>query len=142
MKIQSSLLIKNIISTKSDYIGASASSLCLIHCMLTPVVFAVHASSLSCSEISPFWWKVIDHLFLVITAFAIYYTAKSTVIRWIPKLMWLSWAILTCVVINETVQFIGIPHALKFLPAIGLISFHMYNLKFCRCNNDQCCTGS
>ena len=63
----------------SDYLGAAASGLCIIHCLLTPVLFVVQASSsLTCSEISPGWWSAIDYLFLAVTFFAIRATTRST----------------------------------------------------------------
>ena len=44
----------------------------------SPVLFAVQATSLSCSEISPTWCKAVDYFFLIITFIAIYYTNKTT----------------------------------------------------------------
>ena len=45
----------SLINSESDIFGAAASSLCLIHCLLTPVIFVVQASAFSCSEASPIW---------------------------------------------------------------------------------------
>ena len=47
-----------------DFIGALASSLCLVHCLLTPVLFIVKActSSASCCAGAPVWWQVIDYV--------------------------------------------------------------------------------
>ena len=131
---------KSIISTKSDYLGVTASSLCMVHCILTPVLFAVHATSLSCAEISPVWWKTIDYLFLVISFFAIFYTSKKTTSDWVPFALYTSWTALTFFLVNESLHFVNLPHILMYLPAINLVSLHIYNKRFCHCQVDHSCT--
>ena len=69
----------NLYRSYTDIIGATSSTLCMLHCLLTPFLFAVHAtSSVACSEIGHLWWKIIDFLFLFISIVAIRYTAKAT----------------------------------------------------------------
>lgn len=131
---------KSIISSSSDYYGAAASSLCMIHCLLTPVLFAVQATSLSCSDISPFWWKAIDYFFLVITLVAILYTARTTSSRWVPKALFASRTILALLVVNRSFQIINIPHFLIYIPAVSLIALHIYNKRYCKCQEGHCCT--
>ncbi|MFT4567561.1 MAG: hypothetical protein ACI9FN_002528 [Saprospiraceae bacterium] len=130
----------SIFNHKSDYVGVTASSLCMFHCLLTPVLFAVQATSLSCSEIGPIWWKAIDYLFLVISFFAMLYTNRVTTSNWIPKAIFTSWAILALFVINNSIQLVSIPHLLIHIPAASLASLHIYNRRYCHCQEDQCCT--
>ena len=55
----------NIYLKKSDTIGAISSSLCVIHCLMTPLLFtaqsltAVHHDHHS----APVWWGNLDFLF-------------------------------------------------------------------------------
>jgi len=65
-----------ILKPDSDIMGALASGLCMMHCIITPFLFAALATT--CSEVGPLWWKMVDFVFLVITFIAIRYTAKST----------------------------------------------------------------
>ena len=133
--------ILGLVDSKSDYIGASASTLCMIHCMVTPLLFAVQATTLSCSEISPWWWKMVDYFFLIVTFFAIYYTNKKTTSIWIPKVLYVCWALLSLLVINDTWHFVTIPHMLIYIPALCMTCLHLYNRKYCHCQLDRCCTN-
>ena len=123
----------------SDYLGAAASGLCIIHCLLTPVLFVVQASSsLTCSEISPGWWSAIDYLFLAVTFFAIRATTRSTTSGWIAQALYLSWAILAIVIVNESLHLLPLSPMIKYIPAGLLVTLHLYNLKYCRCEDDVC----
>lgn len=125
--------------SSSDILGALSSTLCMIHCLLTPALFAVQATSLSCSEISPFWWKLIDLMFLIVSLVAVIYTTKNTTLKYMPILMYVSWGLLALIVINGLVNLFHIPHLLLYIPALVLVGLHFYNRKYCKCNKDSCC---
>ena len=133
--------ILGLVDSKSDYIGASASTLCMIHCMVTPLLFAVQAATLSCSELSPWWWKMVDYIFLFVTFFAIHFTNKNTTSVWIPKVLYGCWGVLSLLVINDTVHLVTIPHMIIYIPALGMTFLHLYNRKYCHCQLDRCCTS-
>ncbi len=130
---------KSLINSKSDFFGAMASSLCMLHCLITPVLFAAQATSLNCSNIGPSWWKAIDYVFLVIALLAIVYTAKSTVSKWISSALYTTWATMTFLILNESFHLVNIPHTIIYIPAIILISLHIYNRWYCRCQGVHCC---
>lgn len=124
----------------SDLIGAIASVLCVIHCLITPFLFAAQSTvSHVCSEISPFWWKIMDIAFLVITFFAVYFTSRSTTLRWISTALYVLWAVMTVLVINKFFHLVPVPSALVYIPAISLSVLHLYNRKHCACAEDACC---
>jgi hypothetical protein len=50
----------------SDGIGALASTLCLIHCLITPFIFVVQSCATSCCASAPAWWLFFDYFFLII----------------------------------------------------------------------------
>ena len=50
-----------IVLKNSDTFGALASTLCLIHCILTPLLYVL-----------PLWWKGLNLVFLLISFFAVY----------------------------------------------------------------------
>lgn len=131
--------IKGTISSRSDYIGASASTLCMIHCLITPLFFAAQATSLSCADLSPLWWKTIDYLFLLVGFIAIYYTSKNTTASWIPYALFISWLLLVGLVLNNSAQWISLPHALMYIPALSMALVHLYNKKYCQCLDTTCC---
>ena len=125
----------------TDLFGAMSSTLCMVHCLITPILFAVQATSLSCSEISPYWWKMIDFIFLIVSLVAIIYTAKSTSLTYMPHFLYTNWILLAFIVLNNLFQLIPLPHALIYFPAIVLVVLHLYNRKYCRCVEDSCCTS-
>jgi len=128
------------VNPQSDIIGAVASGLCAIHCIATPFLFiAQSCSTTGCCESSPIWWSSIDYLFIGITFFAVYYSGKNSSKPWLKYPLFAICGTLSFLVLNEKMSFLDISESWKYLMAFGLISLHMYNLKFCRCAEDSCC---
>lgn len=126
-------------NTKSDLFGAFASSLCMVHCLATPLIFVVQASTTRCSEVGPLWWRTLDYLFLVVSIIAIHQSAKMTTLSWMPKAMYAGWGVLAFLIINESFHALPIPHILVYIPAFSLVFLHLYNRKYCRCATEECC---
>lgn len=122
----------------SDFIGAIASVLCVIHCALTPFLFAAQAAiSSSCKDIGPLWWKLIDFFFLIITFFAIYYTTKSTQLKWLPFVLYSLWSLLALLLVIKFYNLFDVPHSIMYVLAIGLSSLHIYNRHYCLCQKNN-----
>ena len=132
-------IIKNY--QKNDLIGASASFLCMIHCVATPFIFIASACSKSCCSSSsvPAWWIFIDFFFLLISFTAIYRTVKMTSLHWIKFALWGSWASLFLSIIIEQYDIYHNIDYLKYFSAFLIIFFHFYNIKYCKCHSDRCC---
>ena len=111
----------------------------MVHCLATPLIFVVQASTVRCSEIGPWWWRTIDYLFLLISIAAIYHSVKTTSFNWMPKAMYASWGILAFLIVNEGLYLLPIPHLLVYMPAFSLVFLHLYNRKYCRCETEKCC---
>lgn len=126
---------------KSDLWGALASGLCLVHCLVTPLIFVAKACSVSCckSGSTPAWWGAIDYAFIIISFFAIFWSVKTTSKSWMKYALWASWAALCFVLVNEKMSWIPLSEQMIYIPSIGLILLHIYNLKYCRCKEDSCC---
>jgi hypothetical protein len=124
-------------NNKSDLFGALASSLCMVHCLITPLIFVVQVCTASCC--APWWWRLIDYIFLVISIATIYYTAKRTSLQWMPKALYISWGVLAFLIFNEGLNWLTIPHVFVYLPAFSLVFLHLYNRKYCRCETKECC---
>lgn len=127
---------------KTDYIGALAALLCLLHCIATPFVFIAKANSAYCCEIAPSWWQFIDYVFLPISLYAVYRISSTQKKNWLVVVLWISWAALLLIVMNEKMSFIALPEETIYFPAISLILLHVYNLKYCKCKEEQCCVNS
>lgn len=127
---------------KSDKVGALASSLCMIHCVATPFVFIAQTCSSACCSSAPDWWIWIDYFFLAISFFAVYRSTQTTSKKYIKIALWISWIALFIAIVNERFLFVHLPHTFKYIAGISLVVIHLYNLKYCQCENDTCCASN
>jgi len=128
-----------IININSDHIGVTASSICMLHCYFTPLLFLSQATSVTFTQEIPFLWQSLNYLFLLISFLAIYYTAKNSSKLSVKVLLVSTWLILSCLIINEFFEIISIPELYTYAAATSLAGLHVYNLKYCRCDDDNCC---
>ncbi len=127
---------------KPDLIGVIASSLCIIHCFMTPVLFAVQSFTVINNDIAPIWWSNLDFLFIIISFFAIYKSSKNSTNRYIKFALWASWFILFFLILNEKLSFISLSESIIYIVALGLAILHLYNLNYCQCKNEDCCNSN
>tara|TARA_B100001113_G_C20780420_1_gene479243 strand:+ start:140 stop:553 length:414 start_codon:yes stop_codon:yes gene_type:complete len=128
----------NISLQKSDTIGALSSGLCMIHCIATPFVFFAATCSATCCTATPLWWQWIDYFFLVVSFIAVIYSTKSSDSKLIKYALWISWTGLFFFILNEKFIWFYFPVNSKFIPALLLIGFHLYNNKYCKCGYQEC----
>jgi len=126
---------------QSDLVGAIASGLCLIHCIATPFLFIAQSCSIedACCGSSPIWWSSIDFLFIGITFLAVYQSGKNTHKLWLRYALYLNWIVLSFLILNEKFVFFQLSEIWKHMMAFGLIALHIYNLKFCKCSEEESC---
>lgn len=130
-----------LIKQKPDSIGAIASTLCLIHCIATPFIFIAQSCSMTCCNGAPTWWGFIDYFFLIISFFAIYRSTQTTSKNWIKTSLWLCFLLLFIVIANEKYAWFYLDENFIYVPAIALVVLHLYNKKYCQCNQGKCCTN-
>ena len=128
---------------RSDILGAIASSLCLIHCLATPFIFIAQAGAVGHhhhhGEAAPLWWHSVDFIFLVISFLAVYYSALNTRLKWMPIALYVSWGLLALFILNEKFHLLHLDHIFILVPAISLVGLHLYNRKYCGCDDEECC---
>ena len=126
---------------KPDSVGALASFLCLIHCVFTPFIFISQACAVSCCEESPIWWQSIDYVFLIISFFAIFKSAKTSSNKVLKALLWCFWGVLCLLILNKSIQLFLVSHNFMYSAAILLSILHLYNLRYCQCKTKGCCVN-
>lgn len=134
--------MNNIINNNSDAIGMWSSGLCLIHCLATPFLFVAKSCSTTtaCCAAGPTWWGLLDVGFLVISFIAIYFTAKHSSKDWVKIALFVSWAALAGIILNEYLAVVNLTGYVIYAPAVALIGLHFYNRQYCQCTEDACNT--
>ena len=130
-----------IIINNSDYIGAASSGLCFLHCLATPFLFLSQPAILTVSQELTFFWYILNYIFLAVSFIAVYYSVKTSSNLFIKVLLYLFWIWLSLLILNEEFMIFSIPELYTYISAIGLSVLHVYNLKYCRCDNEECCTS-
>ena len=123
-----------------DTLGAINSSLCVIHCFATPFLFLTQAQT-SLVELStvPLWWQLLNYVFIVVSFFAVFRTVKNSSNQLVKSLLWVSWGLLSALILNEEFEIMHMPELLTYFAGISLASLHIYNLKYCQCEDENCC---
>ena len=113
----------------SDWLGASASGLCIIHCMLTPLIFTakplyfgmigqqVHTHGL---------WPALDYIFLILSLLAVWYSAQNTPHATLKWVFWTAWMVFAFGLLFEPHQF-ALGHWLMYIGSITLVIAHIKN---------------
>ena len=116
-----------------DIYGIIVCTLCLLHCIATPLIFFSVALSNDNKICPPFLWKNLDYLFLAISLFIVYNSAKNTTKSIMKYLLGMSWLMLFLVLTNEKIGVFQIPEFVTYIVSIILAVVHLYNYKYCRC---------
>ena len=129
-----------VLTTKnSDYIGATAGVLCIIHCIITPLLFLINAELATKQAL--FALQFIGYVFLIISFFAVYRSAFNTANNTVKVLFFLFWGALLFLILNESFGVFRISETFTFISAFSLSALHIYNLNYCQCKDETCCTN-
>ncbi|WP_430814111.1 MerC domain-containing protein [Carboxylicivirga sp. RSCT41] len=121
-----------------DSIGMASSTLCLVHCLITPFIFIAQACAASCCETAPVWWRAVDFIFLAISFMAVYFSAKKTPKKWMGYAFYALFIILSTLIINEYVVIYSLSKVPLYAAAILLAGLHFYNRSLSKCSNECC----
>jgi len=126
---------------KPDTIGAIVSTLCVVHCLLTPLLFVAQSYTATHSHEAPFWWKNLDYLFILISVIAVYESTKKSTNKLIKAGLWMSWIMLFLLILNEKLVWIELDEIITYSVALTLSILHIYNLNYCQCETENCCNN-
>ena len=107
---------------KADLIGILSSSICLLHCLATPLLIAFGAGFIT----NPFF----KYLFLIISFVSIFKATENITSKKISLLLWISfWGFLFSTLFQEEYEWL---HYSGYLFAILIIIGHILNIRHCR----------
>ena len=129
----------NITFQKPDTVGAIASSLCVIHCLMTPLLFAAQSLTAVHEHSAPVWWQNLDFLFIIISFIAIYHSTKNSNNISIKYALWINCFALFFLILNEKTEWFSLAEIITYIVAFSLASLHIYNLNYCQCKSEDCC---
>ena len=121
-----------ILTNNSDFFGILSCSLCLVHCIFTPLILFSLSSLNSKSSMSYSWWNNLDYVFLIISFFMVYISVQNTRIKRMKLFFWLSWFFLFLVIVNEKKELFGFSDYSIYIATSGLSLLHLLNLKYCK----------
>ena len=128
-------------SLNSDKMGIISSLLCLLHCALTPLLFISQPTILnSYKDFPEIWWRLASLLIIPVSLYAVYRSNKNTTNKSLGVAMWLCCFILLSTIINEAFEIFSLKEYFSYGASITLGFLHVYNLKYCTCEDDDCCT--
>ena len=120
-----------------DNIGATFSTLCVIHCFATPFLFITQSYML----VVPGWWQALNYVFLVLSFFAVYKTSQNSSNQIVKTLLFVFWGILASLLISEEFELFHLPEFITYITGLTLAGLHIYNKKYCQCDDDECCVN-
>ena len=118
-----------------DNIGATFSTLCVIHCFATPFLFLTQSYML----VVPGWSQALNYIFLALSFFAVYKTSQNSSNQIVKTLLFVFWGILAILLISEEFELFHLPEFITYLTGLTLAGLHIYNKKYCQCVDDECC---
>ena len=119
-------------TNNSDFFGALTCSLCLLHCISTPLILISFTSLNTKLSMSYSWWSNFDYVFIFISFFMVYFSSRVTTVKMMKYLFWLSWGILFLIIINEKTELFQFSEYTTYIDALALSLLHIYNLKYCK----------
>jgi hypothetical protein len=107
---------------KADIIGILSASICLVHCIATPLLIAFGAGF-----ITNLFFK---YLFLIISFVSIFKATENITSKKISLLLWISfWGFLFSTLFQEEYEWL---HYSGYVFAILIIIGHILNIRHCR----------
>lgn len=121
-------ITKNRMATsysKADYVGITGSVLCIIHCLVTPILLI--SSTLLSDHTVRIGFLSLDYVFIGINVVAVYFATRRATERYIKIGLWGSLALFATALVLEDVHESF--EYLAFAASAGLIGMHIQNLR-------------
>ncbi len=123
----------DFLSRKADYIGITGSVLCLVHCLVTPVLLlttaVLHHDHLRIGYLS------LDYVFMGINIIAVYFATRANHSLFVKRALWGFLALFAVAILLEDVNEAF--HLLGYAASAGLVMTHLINLRQHRLSHAQ-----
>ncbi|UFH53904.1 MerC domain-containing protein [Spirosoma sp. KNUC1025] len=115
----------DFLSRKADYIGITGSILCIIHCLITPVLLMT--SAVFQDEQLRIGYLSLDYVFIGVNIIAVYFATRHYAPAIIKKSLWGFLGLFTIALLLEDVA--PAFEYLAYLASAGLVITHLINIR-------------
>ena len=122
-----------------DYLGVISGGLCILHCIATPLLFISNAEL--AGHGTPIQWQLLNFIFVALSFLAVRSSAKNSSSSTVKLLFYVFWFILFSLILNESIHVFHLPELATYASAFSLCCLHVYNLKYCQCDDETCCVN-
>ncbi|WP_138991696.1 MerC domain-containing protein [Larkinella sp. C7] len=112
-------------SSKADYIGITGSVLCIIHCLITPILLI--SSSLLADRTLRIGFLSLDYVFIGVNIVAVYFATRRASQRLVKVGLWAFLGLFAGALLLEDVHEAF--EYLAYTASAGLIGCHLLNLR-------------
>lgn len=112
-------------SNKADYIGITGSVLCIIHCLITPVLLLT--SSLFQNSALRVGYLSLDYVFIGVNVIAVYFATRHYAPPAIKRSLWGFLAMFSVALLLEDTA--PIFEYIAYLASAGLVITHLLNIR-------------
>ncbi len=120
------LLMKtDLLSRKADYIGITGSVLCIIHCVVTPLLLMT--TSLLHDEHLRVGFLSLDYLFIGVNIVAVYFATRQALSLLVRRALWGFLTLFTVALLLEDVSEIF--QLMGYVASAGLVMTHLINIR-------------
>ncbi|MBC3787928.1 MerC domain-containing protein [Spirosoma utsteinense] len=116
-----------LLRQKADYVGITGSLLCIVHCLVTPVL--VMTSTLLKHDTLRVGFLSLDYLFIGINILAVRSASRHTSMP-IKTMLWTCLALFSAGLLLEDIHE-GFEY-LAYIASLSLVITHLANIRYCR----------
>ncbi|MGA0557606.1 MerC domain-containing protein [Larkinella sp. VNQ87] len=118
----------DVLNKRADYIGISGSVLCIIHCLITPVLLV--SSSFLANDTVRVGFLSLDYLFIGVNILAVYFATRHFTTPAIKIGLWFFLSVFAVAIlledVNESFEYLG------YAASLGLVTTHLVNIRLHR----------
>jgi len=88
---------------------------------------------------APGWWQPLNFAFLFLSFLAIYRSIQNSSNQLVKVMFFVFWTLLAFLLISEEFEILHLPEAITYATGFSLAFLHIYNKKYCQCDDEECC---
>jgi MerC mercury resistance protein len=118
--------VAQLFNEKADYIGITGSVLCIIHCLITPVLL-VTSNLMTQHSTLRVGFLSLDYVFIGVNIVAVYFATRHYAAPGVRVALWGCLTVFTVAILFEDVN--PVFEYLGYAASLGLVSAHLFNIR-------------